>query len=216
MVSELSAAGCSVPGECEQHESALRVSALYCYPVKSCAPVAVTESVLTRAGLESDRSFMVTDEAGRYRTQRRHPQLALIQPNISADGTQLILYSPQTGAIDVDVDTTDRRRSVDLFGVPYRGIDQGDRVAKWLSDTLGTASRLVRVPPEHDRVTDGNTPGTSGYADSCPIHLLSEASLGELNRRLSANGAAVLPMSRFRRAERAGSQGIGRCARRGR
>jgi uncharacterized protein YcbX len=44
-------------------------------------------------------------------------------------------------------------------------------------------------------VTDGWTQGTSAYADSSPVHAISLATLGELNRRLDA---ATVPMSRFR------------------
>ncbi|MBQ6641524.1 MAG: MOSC N-terminal beta barrel domain-containing protein [Saccharopolyspora sp.] len=182
----------------ERHDPAFRVAALYCYPVKGCAPVVLTEAVLTRAGLRQDRSFMVTDDRGRCRTQRAHPQLALIQPEISADGTRLVLHFPESASIDIDVDSTGPRGDVNLFGASYRGIDQGDEVAQRLSEALGTASRLVRVPPEHHRITDGHTPGTSGYADSCPIHLLSEASLQGLNRTLRAKDSPALPMSRFR------------------
>lgn len=176
-----------------------RVSALYCYPVKGCAPLTLTESVLTRAGLEHDRAFMVVSEDGaRAMTQRRHPRLALIRPEISAAGTRLALNSPGAGSIEIDVDVTGGRRDVTLFGATYQGIDQGDEAGRWLSATLGVASRLVRVPPEHDRVTDGLTPGTSGYADSCAVHLVSEASLDLLNRALVATGSLAVAMSRFR------------------
>jgi uncharacterized protein YcbX len=54
------------------------------------------------------------------------------------------------------------------------------------------------VPPEHDRVTDGWTSGTSGYADSSAVHLLSQTTVDALNRRLAERGGPALPMSRFR------------------
>jgi uncharacterized protein YcbX len=47
-------------------------------------------------------------------------------------------------------------------------------------------------------VTDGRTPGTSGYADSCALHVLSRATLALLNGKLAARGAGPLPMNRFR------------------
>ncbi|MGE6738550.1 MOSC domain-containing protein, partial [Streptomyces sp. NPDC059900] len=90
------------------------------------------------------------------------------------------------------------RRGVDLFGTAFRGIDQGDAAAAWLSEFLGTPSRLVRVPPEHDRITDGLTPGPSGYADSSAVHLLSRASLALLNQRMAERGTPALSMDRFR------------------
>ncbi|MGW2326778.1 MOSC domain-containing protein [Streptomyces sp. NPDC001700] len=155
-------------------------------------------AVLTPAGLAHDRSFMVTSEDGVYRTQRRHPRLALIRPEVSTDGQQLTLRASGSEPVGIDVDTSGRPRAVDLFGVPFRGIDQGDEAAAWLSGVLGTPSRLVRVPADHERVTDGLTPGTSGYADSCAIHVLSRSTLDLLNERLGERGAPPLAMDRFR------------------
>nr|WP_206440130.1 MOSC N-terminal beta barrel domain-containing protein [Streptomyces scabichelini] len=183
------------------------------YPVKGCAGVSPHDAVLTSAGLAHDRSFMVTSEDGVFRTQRRWPRLALIRPRISPDGGRLSLHGPERPhaldreigdteiddmGIDIDVDTSGPRRDVDLFGAPFTGIDQGDEVAAWLSEVLGAPSRLVRVPPEHDRVTDGRIPGSSGYADSSAVHVLSRSTLDALNERLIERGALTLPMDRFR------------------
>ncbi|MFJ9549191.1 MOSC domain-containing protein [Streptomyces erythrochromogenes] len=179
-----------------------RVVNLIRCPVKGCAGTPVSDALMTPAGLAHDRSFMVVSENGLFRTQRRHPRLALIRPTISAGGTRLTLESADStdahGTVRLDVTTSAPRRDVDLFGTTFQGIDQGDDVAAWLSDVLGTPSRLVRVPPEHDRIADGLTPGPSGYADSSAVHLLSRATLTLLNRRMAERGAPPLPMNRFR------------------
>ncbi|MER7014157.1 MOSC N-terminal beta barrel domain-containing protein [Saccharopolyspora sp. NPDC000359] len=171
---------------------ATRIADLVSYPVKGCAGVPVPSTPLTDAGLAHDRSFMVVDDDGVFRTQRRWPRLAQVQPAIRGD--RIELSAPGAGSITVDVDVIGPRRAVDLFGTGYRGIDQGDPVAEWLSDVLGARSRLVRVPPEHDRATDGEAPGTSGYADSCAVHVLSRSALDLLNERLPE----PLPVDRFR------------------
>ncbi|MFF2863162.1 MOSC domain-containing protein [Streptomyces rubiginosohelvolus] len=175
---------------------------LITYPVKGCAGTSVDSTHLTTAGLAHDRSFMVVSVDGVYRTQRRDPRLALVRPTVSADGSRLTLASGEPGsghgALRLDVTTSAPRRDVDLFGATYQGIDQGDESAAWLTDFLGTPSRLVRVPPEHDRKTDGLTPGTSGYADSSAVHVLSRASLAHLHTRLAERGAPALAMDRFR------------------
>ncbi|MEV3897595.1 MULTISPECIES: MOSC domain-containing protein [Streptomyces] len=176
---------------------------LFTYPVKGCAGTSVDGAYLTPAGLAHDRGFMVVSLDGVYRTQRRDPRLALVRPTVSADGGRLSLASADpgrgdSGMVHVDVTTSAPRRDVDLFGVTYQGIDQGDEAAAWLSDFLGTPSRLVRVPPEHDRKTDGLTPGTSGYADSSAVHLLSRASLAHLHTKMAERGAPPLAMDRFR------------------
>ncbi|RKN45708.1 MOSC domain-containing protein [Streptomyces hoynatensis] len=168
------------------------------YPVKGCAGTSVPEARLTPAGLAHDRSFMAVTEQGVARTQRRDPRLALIRPAVDAEGERLTLRAPGIEPLTLPVDASGPRRPVVLFSTPYLGIDQGEAAAEWFSQVLGAPSRLVRVPPEHDRVTDGRTPGTSGYADSSAVHVLSRATLDLLNRKLAERGARPLPMSRFR------------------
>ncbi|MGR3932400.1 MOSC domain-containing protein [Streptomyces sp. BRA346] len=175
-----------------------KVVELVSYPIKGCAGMRTHTAVLTLAGLAHDRSFMVTSEEGVFRSQRRDPRLALIRPEISSDGLRLMLHAPALDPVGIDVDVSGRPREVDLFGAPFKGIDQGDEAAAWLSEVLGAPSRLVRVPAGHDRVTDGRTPGTSGYADSCAIHVLSRSTVDLLNERLGERGAPPLPINRFR------------------
>lgn len=175
-----------------------RITELICYPVKGCAGVSLRDTPVTPAGIAHDRSFLVIDEDGVFRSQRRSPRLAVIRPETDAAGAALTLRAPGIGPLRTEVITDAPRRDVEMFRKPYRGIDQGAEVAEWLSEVLGEPSRLVRVPPEHGRVTDGLTPGTSGFADSCALHLLSLPSLGLLNDRLAARGCPPLPMERFR------------------
>ncbi len=175
-----------------------RILELTHYPVKGCAGISVPEAAVTPAGLAHDRSFLVIGAGGVFRSQRRNPALARIRPEIDNAGTRLVLRAEGASAVAVDVDVTGERRGVELFGVAYLGIDQGDRVAMWLSEVIGEPSRLVRVPPEHDRVTDGATPGTSGYADSAALLVTAAQSLDLLTERIAERGGSPVPMSRFR------------------
>lgn len=179
-----------------------RVVEVTTYPVKGCAGTPSDSVFLTPAGPAHDRAFMVVGEDGVFRTQRTHPRLARIRPRVLGDGASLVLDSAdgdgRWGSVRVDVRVDGPRREVEMFGDAYRGIDQGDDAAGWLSDCLGSPSRLVRVPPEHDRVADGLHPGTSGYADSNAVHLLSRASLAGLNSRMAERGAPPLATDRFR------------------
>jgi uncharacterized protein YcbX len=168
------------------------------YPVKGCAGVRAPAARLTEAGLAHDRAFMVVAADGTFRSQRRDPALALVRPGIGADGRRLTLRAPGAEPLEVAVDPGGARREVRLFGTPYQAADQGPEAAAWLSDLLGAPSALVRVAPGHDRVTAGLTPGTSGFADSSPVHLIARASLDGLNRRIAEAGGAPLPMDRFR------------------
>lgn len=175
-----------------------RIVELNCYPIKGCVGTSMRSAVLTAAGIAHDRSFAIIGPDGVCRTQREDPRLVLIRPEVGSDGARLTLHGPGADPLGVDVDVISARREVTMFGRPYRGIDQGDAAAGWLSTVLGAPSRLVRVPPEHDRVTDGETPGTSGYADSCPVHIVSRASLDLLGERIAERGGEPVPMDRFR------------------
>jgi hypothetical protein len=167
-----------------------RVVALRTYPVKGCAGVTLASALVTPAGLAHDRTFMVVNERGVFRSQRRDPLLATIRPEVVDDGRELVLNAPGADAVRVAVDVDGPRRPVEMFGNPYRAIDQGEAVAGWLTRVLGGPSRLVRVPPEHDRVTDGETPGRAGFADSGALLLTSCASWAELDRRIGERGAS--------------------------
>jgi uncharacterized protein len=171
------------------------VAELISYPVKGCAGVPLGEAMVTEAGLAHDRTFMVVDADGVFRSQRRDPLLAVVRPAVSADGGLLTLRAPGVEDLGIEVDLGSARRDVLLFRTRYQGIDQGGAAAEWLSSVLGRPARLVRVPPEQHRVTDGQTPGTCAYADSGSVHVISRATLRELNRRLTE---AAVPMSRFR------------------
>jgi uncharacterized protein YcbX len=175
-----------------------RVVGLHTYPVKGCAGTALTSAFLTPAGLTHDRTFMVVDEQGVFRSQRGDPLLATIRPEIVDDGRELRLHAPGTATVLVAVDLDGPRRPVEMFGYPYRAIDPGAAVAGWLTRVLGAPSRLVRVPPEHDRVTDGEPPGRAGFADSGALLLTSCASWAELDRRIAERGAGAVAMDRFR------------------
>ncbi|HEY0639968.1 MAG TPA: MOSC N-terminal beta barrel domain-containing protein [Pseudonocardiaceae bacterium] len=177
-----------------------RVVELTSYPVKGCAGVAVPATVVGPAGPAHDRAFMVVGPGGLFRSQRRDPGLALVRPAIDPAGELLTLSAPGAGPITVPVRTAGRGREVTLFTWRYRGVDQGDAVAAWLTEVLDAPSRLVRVPEDHDRVVEGETVGTSGYADSGALHLTSRTSLAQLNARVAARGDGTPPvaMSRFR------------------
>lgn len=168
------------------------------YPIKGCARVAMPQTQMRPAGLPHDRSFMVVGPGGEFRSQRRNPRLAVIRPEVSADSQHLTLQAPGIQNLTVPIINDGPRCVVTLFGDPFAGIDQGDAVADWLSQALGQSSRLARVPPDHQRVSDGRTPGTSGYADSCAVHLIARSSLDRLNEQLIDSGAQPVPMSRFR------------------
>ncbi|GAA1075790.1 MOSC domain-containing protein [Nocardiopsis composta] len=175
-----------------------RIAELLTYPVKGCAGTSVRTAELTRAGLAHDRTFMVVDAEGVFRSQRKDPRMARVRPEVADGGARLVLNAPGVEPLDLKTDPEGPRTGVALHKQPFTGLDQGDEAAEWLSEVLGSRSRLVRVPPDHDREVAGLTSGTSGYADSTALMVLSLSSLDLLNERICAAGGAPLPMNRFR------------------
>jgi uncharacterized protein len=175
------------------------VSALTYYPIKGCAGVSVSSMDITSAGPAHDRTFMVVRaEDGLFSSQRRTPALAVVRPALEPDGTKLTLSASGRDDLVVDVLPDGPRRTVDVHG-RWQGdaVDQGDDAAAWVSDLVGEALRLVRVPPDHDRMVDERH-GPVTFTDSTALHLVSQASLDDLNARIVDAGAEPVPMARFR------------------
>ncbi|SHE54319.1 MOSC domain-containing protein [Streptoalloteichus hindustanus] len=177
----------------------IAVHALAYYPVKGCAGTAVDRAEVTARGLRHDREFMlVAADTGRFLSQRQLPAMATVQPRVLDDGATLVLGAPGVEDLKVPVAEDGPRRDVTVFSFTGPGVDQGDDAAAWFGAVLGVDCRLVRVPPDHARVSSGETGGTAGFADGHALLVTSLASLAELNRRLAERGVAALPMNRFR------------------
>ena len=176
------------------------ISALYVYPIKSCAGVQVQEAVMLETGLEFDRAWMVVDDKGEFLTQRELPRMALIQPQLKH--YEMVLRAPGMLALHVKLDEVEAPVRVRVWGDEVAAFDMGSVAAQCFSDFLGTTARLVRFDPEHKRVS--NRDWTSGFealnqfSDGFPVLVISEASLAQLNSKLLANGSPAVSMSRFR------------------
>jgi uncharacterized protein YcbX len=175
----------------------LTIASLHVYPVKSCRGVALPQSDLTPRGLRHDREWMVVTPEGRFLTQRELPRLSLIAPDIADH--ELRLQAPGAGGIAVALAAgAGPSREVIVWGDTVLARDEGDAVARWLSDLLLRPVRLVRFDPSRRRATDpvwsGGRQGESAFSDGYPVLVLSRASLADLNARLPR----VLPLDRFR------------------
>lgn len=182
----------------------LTVTQLNIYPIKSCGGIALTRALLTRWGLEHDRSWMVVDEQGIFITQRRHPRLALIQPTITE--TLLEMRAPDLPLLQVPLAAgdypVDPMRPVSVWEDRLPALDAGAEAAAWFSRHLGMPARLVRFDPRIERTCDPDwtrdVHAVTQFSDGFPILLISEASLEGLNARLLQRGRVPVPMQRFR------------------
>ena len=176
------------------------ISRLFVYPVKSCAGVEVTQALLTEAGLDLDRAWMVVDEKGDFVSQRELPRMALVRPQLKH--YEVIVRAPGMLALHLAIDGVEAPVRVRVWDDEVAAFDMGDVAAQWFSDFLGAKLRLVRFDPEHRRLS--NMTWTQGvespnqFSDGFALLAVSEASLAELNRRLAGAGHAAVGMERFR------------------
>jgi uncharacterized protein YcbX len=173
-----------------------RVVELVRYPIKGCAGESLDQVNAGRMGLAGDRLFMLVDETGTFLTQRTRPAMAVVRPRLA--GAELILSAPGMPDARFDIVFDGRRMEIILFSWAGKAIDQGGGPAEWFSEFMGAPCRLVRVPPDHERRSDGCTQGYAGFADAHALHVTSLSSLDDLNSLILQRGAQPLPMNRFR------------------
>ena len=176
------------------------LAALTVYPVKSCAGVPVNEAVLTEAGLDLDRAWMVVDARGDFVSQRECPRMALIQPRITT--YDVVLRAPGMLALHLGIDTVEQPVRVRVWDDAVPAFDMGDVAAQWFTDFLGRSARLVRCDPSHRRLSSlrwtGGIEAPNLFSDGFPLLVTSEASLMELNGRLARAAHDPVTMARFR------------------
>jgi uncharacterized protein YcbX len=191
------------------------IASLHSYPVKSCAGLTHQQATITPGGLENDRHWVIVDQYGIFMTQRTYPRMALVRPRVE-DGI-LTLSAPGMPDITVPRPTPDAARAVPvrIWAADTLGADEGDTVAQWLSDFLGTPCRLLREHPDARRIASPDHVDTwidkhgeweqgfshehrFGFADGFPFLVTSQSSLDELNRQLLDKSAAPITMNRFR------------------
>ena len=177
-----------------------RVSALFVHPLKSCAGIAVNETLLVETGLEFNRAWMVVDEQGEMLTQRERPRLALVQPTLRTQ--DLVLRAPGMLALHLRLDTVEAPARVRVWDDVVKAYDMGALAAQWFSDFLGRKVRLARFDPEETRLSEARWAGAvqaeNAFADGFPLLVAGSASLADLNQRLAARGQAAVGMERFR------------------
>lgn len=180
-----------------------QIAELWIYPVKSCAGIAVQQARLSHHGLEWDRHWMVVEPNGDFLTQRSHPRMALIRPEITTDS--LLLHFAGQSSLQIPLQAQGDKCQARVWKDRVQAWDLGEWAAParaWLSQVLGTDCRLVRFDPAQPRqaserwVSSGQAP--VHFADGYPLLVLSQSAVDELNQRLEQVGEAAVDARRFR------------------
>ena len=113
-----------------------------------------------------DRGWMIVDGHDEFVTQREHPRLALITPQIEAD--TLRLTTPEGQAVSGIQRNNGRYwaeapRAVQQWRDWCEAVDQGDAAAQFFSDWLGESVRLVKMADAFKRRVDPRYAKTRRY-----------------------------------------------------
>lgn len=174
-----------------------QLEGLFVYPFKSARGIAEDEVRVGPTGFEWDRHWMAVDSTGKFLSQRTHPRLALVVPEIAHDS--LALNAPGQPALTLPLQPAGPGRvAVRVWDDECAAIDQGDAAARWLSGFLGQDVRVVRVIPQPGRLANpkyaGAEPKPVTFVDGYQILVCNRASLEDLNTRMPQ----PVPMERFR------------------
>ena len=176
------------------------IGQLWVFPIKSCAGIAVQSARLLATGLEHDRAFMLVDAKGDFISQREIARMVLVQPAI-ADGVMTVT-APGMEPLSVDMAFAGPERAVRVWDDRVTGLQAPDAVNAWFSAFLQTECYLVRMAPQVLRLASKKwTRGADAptqFADGFPVLVVSQASVNELNARLTQAGEAPVVAERFR------------------
>jgi uncharacterized protein len=172
-----------------------RVARLAVYPVKGLGGQLLEEVEVQERGFACDRRWMLAGEDHRFLSQRQLPKLATIKAAVT--GEELVL-SHGKSQLTVPVnppDTAPKIRvavwndEVEAVFLPGPG--------RWLSQILNHKCDLVFMPDTTRRQVNpafARAGDIVGFADAYPVLLIGEASIADLNARLSE----PVPIDRFR------------------
>ncbi|HNB21113.1 MAG TPA: MOSC N-terminal beta barrel domain-containing protein [Candidatus Melainabacteria bacterium] len=177
----------------------VRIVELNRYPVKSLGGISLSAASIEEKGIQFDRNWLVTLPSGKFLTQREIPKMALVRTAVSENGD---LTLSAEGHADIQVPRASHSPDADFKRVTVwkdecYAIDEGDKVAAWLSDVLETKCRLVKMKDGFKRpiIDEGKEfEGSVRFQDQYPLLVISTASLAALNEKLEK----PLPMNRFR------------------
>jgi uncharacterized protein len=182
---------------------AISVSGIFYHPVKSAKSKSLARAEIGVRGILHDREWMVVNERGMFVAQRQSSEAGvelrtICMVDATIQGGRLVLNAPGLSSISVPLDGPETPEvEVQVWKHHARGIDQGEEVSRWLSEFLGKERpgkyRLMRMSNHHvRRASMGES--QLAFADGYPFLIISQASLDDLNTRLSE----TLPMNRFR------------------
>lgn len=176
----------------------MQLQDIYTYPIKSLGGIQLKQANLEEKGLQYDRRWMLADKNGQFLSQRKHPEMALLQTKLTENGILVIHKDEPNRRILIPFEShTAHYRQVTIWEDRVEAQHVDIEISRWFSEFLKIECDLVFMPPSTKRNLKPkyavNNESVS-FADGMPYLLLGQASLDHLNGRLDV----PVPMDRFR------------------
>ncbi|KAH3759499.1 molybdenum cofactor sulfurase [Pelomyxa schiedti] len=155
----------------------LRVSAIYVYPIKSCAGFAVARWQCGSEGLLYDREWVIVGADNRPLIQKKLPSMCFIHTTISLENNLLRVEAPGMAPLIIPLSETDAVIN--------------ESASSWLSSFLKCSCKFVRAS-----VHTGNKEATAH--NSANFLVISDESLRDLRSRLPEAALSTVHMRNFR------------------
>ena len=166
----------------------LTIASLHIYPIKSLGGFAVDEAHITDRGFAHDRRWMLVTGQDVFITQREVPAMACLHCSANNDGFR-VTDIRDGGWIDLPWSITKGEvRMASVFNDTVHVLPAPTDVSAWFAQHLGVSCRLVFMPDSTQRAVNNQyATGITSLSDGFPYLILSQASLQDLDHRISAN-----------------------------
>ncbi len=166
--------------------STLNVSDLFIYPIKSTFRIPVNNILVNHTGLQYDRLFALINSQNKVITARENKSLFGIKTII--DQTTLTLYTTDEDQFKLSLkDLRNMPKDITIFKDRITAKLITHEVNDWISNRIGETCQLVTIGrntrPMKSKY-NGREGDYIGFKDASAIHLITTASVNELNSRL--------------------------------
>lgn len=169
--------------------TSLRLSALYRYPLKSCAGEALERARVHQEGIVGDRRLMLARPDGRFITARTHPRLELMQVQLGEE-TVVLRFPGHQDLELVRAGFSLAPFATEVWGDRFEALTTSQEADAWCSAVVGEAAHLLCIGERSPRYRE-SIQQRVGFADGYPLLLIGEGSLADLNAKLAhAQGAS--------------------------
>ncbi len=168
------------------------------YPIKSCSGIQLESARVESRGFPLDRRWMLIEANGDFISQRNTPQLGQFQISVHDNHLHVQFSDKSPLKIQMELSKSTIRESR-IWKDNVSGKEVSNVCDDWFSEILNRQVHLIHMDESVSRplIKESLPQDRSfevSFADGYPYLLTNQASLDDLNQRLTTH----IPMDRFR------------------